>query len=104
MEIQVGDTVIIKGVVQSLGQSDLGFIYIHHPAGDNHNTLGIHKSYISEVIPKPWIPEVGELVKWPGAGHIFYEFRGQVDDRAIVKSPTGLYYLTPLSYLKQKAV
>jgi len=59
---EIGDTVIIRGVVVETQGPRLRMTTIRVDEGDEDKHLCVLTSRISEVIPKPWEPKVGDVV------------------------------------------
>lgn len=56
MDINVGDTVVIRGTVEEVSSS---LVTVRTPG--NLAPLYVHAERITEVIPKPRLPKVGEI-------------------------------------------
>lgn len=64
---EVGDTVVVRGVVLSVAPT---FCYIR--TDDESSQLGISFERISEIIPKPWEPKVGDQIRYNVGDQIRY--------------------------------
>lgn len=75
---EVGDTVIIEGVVTSV--SGVCFFFKTPKYGTNSPEFmhQMHLDRIKEIIPKPWAPKVGDMVYTPT-----YRMSGGIELRAI---------------------
>jgi hypothetical protein len=61
MNIEVGDTVVIRGIVESIRDDVLNIIT---PDEDRLGILCSHKNRVAEVIKAPVIPKAGETWVW----------------------------------------
>lgn len=82
---EVGDTIIIRGIVTEITPSYDGSIvkYIDQNGSEGR----VLASRISEVIPKPWEPKAGDRVKYLQSNICIYTILGLDGNSAWIKSP-----------------
>lgn len=64
--LEIGDTVIIRGVITGINPT-IGMVKIKTNDDCPASILFVSASRISEIIPKPWEPKVGELARYCSA-------------------------------------
>lgn len=83
--MKVGDTIIIRGVVTSIGDYPVigdpapGRIVGYSVADSYRMTWSIYESYISEVISGPWVPKVGDTYRTGLYGTLLYKIIAMSD-------------------------
>lgn len=87
-KIEVGDTVVIRGVVREIVSESVYIDTIAKPGLNSKYQEAIHVSRISEVIPKPWVPKEGDTI-WHTATHMPYIFRAAIDDMFVYEQQPG---------------
>lgn len=93
-DTKVGDKILVECTV--LGRNRLYPKYTRVKFGDDADEAGWLKNTteIREIIPKPWVPQVGEPLTWFAQTSYSKnqpEFRGVVDDKWVIKFSSGLH-------------
>lgn len=83
---KVGDTVIMKATVLSKSG---GLTKLNFGHGNMLNLL--HEREVEDIIPGPWVMEIGSIVKYK-TGSLNYEVRAFSDDYVMIKSTSGEHY------------
>lgn len=90
----IGDTVVIRGVVTSvhpvISNSAHSYLYYRDKLD---NLRSVYIECVDEVIPKPWEPRVGDKLQYLNTLSNV-EFRGEVDGKWVLKNSSGGLYVT----------